>query len=64
MVDDTYFQYAYSDVVRAIDYGYAKGARIFSMSFGQDARTSATVSRHGFEDMGVLLLKTLGKVGP
>ncbi|KAG2430743.1 hypothetical protein HYH02_013582 [Chlamydomonas schloesseri] len=42
VVDDNYFQYAYSDVVRAIDYGYAKGARIFSMSFGQDARTSAT----------------------
>lgn len=32
--------YAYSDVVRAVDYGYGKGARIFSMSFGNDARNS------------------------
>ncbi|KAG2483909.1 hypothetical protein HYH03_017230 [Edaphochlamys debaryana] len=34
--------YAYSDVVRAVDYGYGKGARIFSMSFGNDARNSMT----------------------
>ncbi|GFR48272.1 hypothetical protein Agub_g10138 [Astrephomene gubernaculifera] len=32
--------YAYSDVVRAVDYAYGKGARIFSMSFGNDAKYS------------------------
>ncbi|KXZ55015.1 hypothetical protein GPECTOR_3g178 [Gonium pectorale] len=36
--------YAYSDVVRAVDYAYGKGARIFSMSFGPDARYSKTSS--------------------
>ena len=52
VTDETFSQfsppYAYSDVVRAVDYGYGKGARIFSMSFGNDARNGMTVSSgHG-----------------
>lgn len=39
--------YAYSDVVRAVDYGVAKGARIFSMSFGDQGRTSKQVRPGG-----------------
>ncbi len=56
VTDETFSQfsppYAYSDVVRAVDYGYGKGARIFSMSFGNDARNGMTVSGGRRRDAG------------
>jgi hypothetical protein len=42
--------YAYSDVIRAVDYGYGKGARIYSMSFGDDGRLSNRPSNRVFLD--------------
>ncbi|GIL85388.1 hypothetical protein Vretifemale_13929 [Volvox reticuliferus] len=36
--------FPFSDIVRAVDYAYGKGARIFSMSFGPNAKTGMTAA--------------------
>nr|BAF36498.1 Subtilisin-like serine protease [Volvox carteri] len=51
--------YAFSDVVRAVDYAYGKGARIFSMSFGPNAKSSFTAFNKPGLDAAAFAYKTL-----
>ncbi len=51
--------YAFADVVRAIDYGYFAGARIFSMSFGNDASRDMRVEYRPSLDNAAAAYKAL-----
>ncbi|GLC33969.1 hypothetical protein PLESTF_000182700 [Pleodorina starrii] len=51
--------YAFSDVVRAVDYAYNKGARIFSMSFGANAKSSMTAFNKPSLDNAASAYRTL-----
>ncbi|GLI60426.1 hypothetical protein VaNZ11_002579 [Volvox africanus] len=41
--------YTFSDVIRAVDYAYGKGARIFSMSFGPNAKSLSDSNKDSWD---------------